>query len=240
LISRSFGVYSKDPPTPWVKDILVEVHGMWFDILVLGIFLTILNVVTERRREIRREIGRHEEELRDFSRWTEPEGILRKAGIIRRLQNLQPVVELNRIRLDGVRLQTVKNTRFFDCILDGADFQGMSLCNAHFASCSFNGANFAYAKLSGALFNWAKNENELVLEPPIFLYSDCSGLDLLSSLVQPAENVWTRDGLERDRVYCADFRGVRWLDVYVNSLPLRIELAKRGAIVDTRVFPRTL
>ncbi|MBX2862996.1 MAG: hypothetical protein KTR27_05535 [Leptolyngbyaceae cyanobacterium MAG.088] len=45
FISWRSGFYDKD----WVENVLIEAHGMWFDILILGLLLTLLNLGTEKK-----------------------------------------------------------------------------------------------------------------------------------------------------------------------------------------------
>ena len=83
------------------RDVLIETHGMLFDILLFGILLAIYEGILERRRDREKaeeerisQIKRYEEEIDDFRGWHEAEAMYRNVGNIRRLNHLG-ITEIN-------------------------------------------------------------------------------------------------------------------------------------------------
>ncbi|MBZ9730779.1 pentapeptide repeat-containing protein [Salegentibacter sp. JZCK2] len=76
-------------------DILVELHGLIYDLFVFGIVLTIYEVNRERKREkeklvqeVKEKIERYQEEINDFRFWHSEEAKFRISGLVKRLTNL--------------------------------------------------------------------------------------------------------------------------------------------------------
>jgi hypothetical protein len=83
---------------PFFQNILVEAHGMLFDILVIGIFILWLN----KRGEKRLENKRYQEEIDDTRGWESAEASYRIAGNIRRLsQNGSKKIDIEFCYLGG-------------------------------------------------------------------------------------------------------------------------------------------
>ena len=62
LIAISFNRY--DESVFW-GNVLVEAHGMWFDILVIGVIIFALTQRADNKRERKREIQRYKDEIDD-------------------------------------------------------------------------------------------------------------------------------------------------------------------------------
>lgn len=138
-----------------LRDVLIETHGMLFDIVLFGILLAIYEGILEKRREAekaeeerRNLIKRYEEEIDDFRGWHEQEAMYRNVGNIRRLNQLG-ITEINlentylvRANLRGANLTKAKLRR---ANLEGANLQGASLEQA-----DLNGAVLYKTNLQGA------------------------------------------------------------------------------------------
>ena len=67
----------------FIRDVLVEAHGMLFDILIIGTFIFALHTLVESRREKKRNIERWQEEIYDFIGWESEEAKVRILGNIK-------------------------------------------------------------------------------------------------------------------------------------------------------------
>ncbi len=171
VISLSFKHYD----SVFGLNVLVEAHGMLFDILVIGILILFLNRLAEKRIANQR----YEDEIDDFRDWKEMEAAYRIAGNIKRLNkngfkgrinlgncylkdtNLAHT-NLNKANLRRAILQGVllNGADLQGAILHGADLQGAnlnanlwvvtSLKSKHTGAANLQGANLTRANLSGA------------------------------------------------------------------------------------------
>lgn len=127
----------------FIKNIVVEAHGMLFDILVIGIFIFALQKLGEKRIERKRNIQRWLEEIEDFREWDEKKAMYRIVGNIRRL-NKQGVTDINISRCYLVGAGLVGND------LSGANFRGADLRNAYLTESILRNADLSGADLGGA------------------------------------------------------------------------------------------
>jgi hypothetical protein len=127
--------YSED----FSKNILIEAHGMLFDILVIGIFIFALHKLGEKKIEIKR----YKEEISDFRFWESDEAKFRIIGNIKRLNdNGITDIDLHNCYLEKVHIWKLQ--------LQNADLRGANLQEALFLSVNFQGANMRTANLQGA------------------------------------------------------------------------------------------
>ena len=124
--------------------LLVEVFGFLLDIMLFGVLLSLYDKWRERRTKIRH----YHDELIDFGSWEGQEGVLRKVGIIRRLNEMHaPLPSMGRIVLNRAKLA--------QATLEGANLEGANLRLADLWDANFRGANLRTADLWGANFRGA-------------------------------------------------------------------------------------
>ncbi len=129
-----------DKPNGWLGGITVEGFGFLFDIILFGIILYAL----EDRRERKKQVSEYHHQLTDFLRWHEKEGVYRKVGIIRRLNELgAPLPNLDRVSLQGAKLR--------DADFDGAMLVGAKLLGADLTGTVLYGADLSDALLYDAI-----------------------------------------------------------------------------------------
>ncbi len=164
-------------------DILVESHGLIFDLFIFGILITYFETLNSKKELIRR----YEEELIDFYGWDSEEAMYRVRGIIKRLAALN----VNRISLSGCAvkncyfpkeihewdftnsklydsmfncidlnssifyLSTLHRINFYNADLTNCNFGMTILDNCNFSNCTFNNTNFDYAYTTEK--NWLNN-----------------------------------------------------------------------------------
>jgi hypothetical protein len=161
---------------PTYKELLIEAHGMIFDLLMFGIVLGVYDLVLRRREEgtrdkIRREdlINRYREEIEDYRGWKSEEAMFRTVGNIKRLNSLGiTYINLENAYLNKSNLREVK--------LVGAWMQEVRLVEADLRRSRFNQANLQRAFLNSS------NLGESQLSK-----ADLTGATLVSARLERAE-----------------------------------------------------
>lgn len=149
VVYKSWNYYNPS----FYENILVEAHGMLFDIFVLGVIVSILNLRIERNYAVER----LENEIEDFLEWEETEAYYRIRGCIYRLNKLG----VSDIKLRGANLSNL-NLRMVD--LHNADLRDVNFSNSFLGVANFQracliGSNFSGANLQGAKFDKADLKN---------------------------------------------------------------------------------
>ena len=141
LLSSDY--YQRDMEGFW-SQVLVEAHGMLFDIAIIGILLFWLN----QNGEIRQRIRTFQNEIDDFRLWKSEEAAFRTVGNIKRL-NRHKIYDINlanchlpRTNLSYVNLKGSN--------LNSANLSSCSLIEVEFESCRLNQTNFENSNLNGA------------------------------------------------------------------------------------------
>lgn len=137
LVSGASIMRGKNYKGEFLNSILVEAHGLLFDIFVFGILIVFFNKMGERRRNIKR----WQEEIDDFRYWREKEATFRIVGNIKRLnRNGNTYIDL------------------YDCFLKEANLSEADLRGAFLFGANLRGANLIRANLRGAVFFGANLE----------------------------------------------------------------------------------
>lgn len=192
--------------------VLVEAHGMLFDIAVIGILIFWLN----RNGEIRQRIRTYKDEIDDFRLWESEEAAFRTVGNIKRLNRSKiysinlvdcylAKTNLNYVNLQGSNLNNANLTGSFmiECNLDNARLNQTNLENSNLNQVSMksayaSGANFKdcfmiKATLDGAFLIKADFQNAMLMEAS---FKDC---------------YLTGATFENANLYKTDLRGVNGL-----------------------------
>lgn len=207
----SLKYYIRDLEGFW-GNILVEAHGMLFDIAIIGILLYWLN----ENGEIRQRIRTYQNEIDDFRLWRSEEAAFRTVGNIRRLNrhkifeiNLAncylPKTNLSYVNLKGSNLNSANVT---NCSLIEVDFENCRLNQTNFENSNLNGANLKGAYASGATFQdayliKAKMENSFMIK------SNFKNAFLMESVMVNSYLMGT--DFENASLYKADLRGAKGL-----------------------------
>lgn len=157
-----------------VDGLLIELGGMFFDILILVLFTNWVTTIGEKSQRIRQ----LEEEIDDFRVWQGDEPKYRILGNVRRLQKIGITrVDLNSCKLEDGSLMEMDlskssfksailtrtcfegsvlvETDFSDAILDHTDLRSSNLNKSVFKNAVFIGTDFKNAQLNGADFTGA-------------------------------------------------------------------------------------
>lgn len=142
-------------------DLLIQGHGMIFDIALIGMLLYWLNQNGEKRQRIRM----YQDEIDDFRLWESAEAAFRTVGNLKRLNrhkindiNLVNCylanTNINYINLKGSNLNSanVSNSSMIDVVLENArlnqtNFENSNLNNSNLKGAYASGANFKEAFL---------------------------------------------------------------------------------------------
>lgn len=136
-------VASIDGDIDW-KGILTEAHGLLMDILIFGILITLFN----EKRNSENQIKNYYDQLQDFKAWDGEEGVLRKVGILKRLNEMKaPLPELSAVQLPEANLYKFN---LKGAILAGANFSNATLFEAELTESYLRHANFTNATLMEA------------------------------------------------------------------------------------------
>ena len=200
----------------WINDVLVEAHGMWFDILILGILAAVLGLGTEKKQNIQR----YSEEIEDFLAWESDESAYRIAGSIRRLNRLGTVpkslygvnlsdIDLNGVNLSGVDLSESKliDTKLCGAILKDADLSGADLTDAFLIGADLSGANLSDVRANGAKLRGARLD-QANLSDSNFSRAEITGASLLFANLSNAlffRADFTGADLRKADLSCANF-----------------------------------
>lgn len=113
-------------------NILVESHGLLFDILLFGIGIAIYDEVRGNKQRIKR----YSEELEDYRGWTDNEASFRVAGIVKRLEQ----AGINDLDYSNLHIGRLQLSTILKCISERVeyssiaetDFKGKDLSNVTF------------------------------------------------------------------------------------------------------------
>jgi hypothetical protein len=152
--NSSWGLYDRS----FWENVLVEAHGLLFEIFVIGFILVWLDLRRHKNDRIERNI----ESLWDNNTLESPQIIKHKIGNLKRL-NADGVLDINVTNL------LLKNTEVKDIIFDGAKVYGLKfincsifdfvLANCQVNSGDFNNSKFKRSKLSNSYLKSANFSN---------------------------------------------------------------------------------
>ena len=158
-----------------IHDILVEFHGLVFDLIVFGIILTIYEKIKSKKDKI----TRYKEEIEDFRFLNTEESRHRLHGIIKRLLKLEKQkIDLSHCCI--YHCPTHEN-------MEEWEFSGAKLYNTHFKKVNFKGSNFYLADfyfgfISGSDFSNCKFA-EAILYDVTFLNCTFNNTSFLNAYV---------------------------------------------------------
>ena len=148
VIYLSMPMYLSDSHNFYIN-ILSELHGMIFDLFVIGILIVWLNQLGQKRQEIRS----YKDEIDDFRMWESEEAAYRTVGNIKRL---------NRHKIYDIDLVNcyLSKTNLSYVVLKGANLNNVNASNSNLIECNLqtarlNRTNFENSNLNQADFEGA-------------------------------------------------------------------------------------
>lgn len=185
------------------ENIVAEMHGVLFDLLVIGWFLFWLNKIAERRIRY----NRYREEIEDYLGWRSNEATLRIAGNVRRLNRggITSGFRLTEAHLEGAKLGNVEMDRsdLWGAHLEGATLREAQINDSNLAGAVLEGADLERASLERTDLRGA-NLNEADLERATLSGADMRGASLVGADLQYA--VLARTDLRRSKLVGANLR----------------------------------
>jgi len=171
----------------YINNIIVEAHGLLFDLIVLGVLISIF----ESKREKEEAIERDNNLIDDLRGWRNEEGTRRTVGAIKRLASKDaPCLMLTNCYLKEANLNGVilKEANFQGAVLEGALLICANLEGAIFVGANLQGACLTHAKLEGTDFSW------LEVSFPSFERTNLSGANLTGACLLNADLMGTEVG----------------------------------------------
>ena len=226
VLALSSGYYLRDFDSYWAQ-VLVEAHGMLFDIAVIGILIFWLN----RRGEERQRIRTYKDEIDDFRLWESEEAAFRTVGNIKRLNrhNIHDInlvncylskTNLNYINLSGSNLNSADLSHSF---LIEADLENTRLNQTNLENSNLNQVNLKSSYASGANFKDAylikSNFENAFLIKSNFKNAFLMEANLRNAYVTGAD-------FENASLYKADLRGAKGLTIEQLSSAKTLYLAQ--------------
>lgn len=189
----------------FAENLLVEAHGMLFDILVIGIFILSLNRLAEKRIENQRYL----DEIDDFRGWNSKEAAYKIAGNIRRLNRngFKGRINLHECYMHSVDLRKVT--------LIGANLEKTDLTNANLEGAYFRNANLRGAKLVKAKLDKA-SLMRTNLEEANLVEANLQGADLLKANLVNSNLKEAK--LNNANLYGANLKGVDFQEADLNGV----------------------
>lgn len=136
------------------KDVLVEFHGLLFDILFFGILFTIFSMISSKFNDIKK----YKEKIDDLRGWNSEEATFKIIANLKRLLKLNAKnISLNECFLVESNLDnlTLENIQIDNSSAMKGNFKNSNLSNSSFKNSALNEAVFSYSNLSQSNFSYA-------------------------------------------------------------------------------------
>ncbi len=204
LLTFRSGLYEPSFRMDFYKNLLVEAHGMLFDIIVIGVLILWLHKRGERQTANQR----YEEEIDDFRNWKSDEAAHRIRGNIKRLNKNG----ISRINLSFCYLKNMdlKNTNLHGATLRHTDLSSARLIESDLQEAIFSSANLQGTLLMDANFRKAKLFRANMKQASL-IGADFTNAQLGYSWLLGAD--FEEANLSEADLFCANLRGALNLTV---------------------------
>ncbi len=220
----------------YYQNVLIEAHGIIFDLAFIGILILWLQKNGERQQRIRRYL----DEIDDFRFWKSEESAYRAMGNIKRLNrdkiykidlshSFLQNTNLNYVNLSGSNLNSANLSH---CYLISSNFSNARLNQANMEGCHMNNTNLSDAFLSGGNFSNAslikgnlRNANCIManFENAFLMEADLRNANLLGT------------NLKNANLYKTDLRGVKGLTMEQVEMVKTMHKAKVDAALAAKI-----
>ncbi|HQQ98090.1 MAG TPA: pentapeptide repeat-containing protein [Cyclobacteriaceae bacterium] len=205
--------YLEDFDSFWVQ-ILVEAHGMIFDIAIIGILLFWLN----QNGEIRQRVRTYKDEIDDFRLLESDQAAFRTVGNIKRL-NRHKIHEINLVNCYLVKTQlnyvNLKGSNLNSANLTNASLLETNLENSRLNQTNLENANLNQANLRGAYASGANFKDAFLIkaqfENAFLIKTNFTNAYLMEANLR---NCYLMGAdFTQASLYKADFRGAKGLTI---------------------------
>ncbi len=219
-------------------NILVEAHGLIFDLLVFGIVLALYETIRNKQENIKR----WEEELNDYKGWTEPEAAYRVAGLIERIRKAKGGLEnmdvsklenlhlgkskadvIEKIIQNTIQIASLEGAQLDRANLKGADLGGVNLSGAKLRHTTLEGADLGLANLEGANLLGATLEGanlwDATLEGANLWYANLKGAKLWYANLKGANLI--KANLKGANLWYANLEGANLIEANLEGAQLQ-------------------
>lgn len=226
VVGSSFPYYLTDFEK-FYEQVLVEAHGMIFDIAIIGILLFWLN----QNGEIRQRVRTYKDEIDDFRQLESSEASFRMVGNIKRL-NRHKIHEINLVNCFLPRTQlsyiNLKGSNMNSANLSNASLLETNLENTRLNQTNFENANLNQANLKGAYASGANFKDAFLIktqfENTFLIKSNFANAYLMEANLQNSYLMGA--DFENASLYKADFRGAKGLTIEQLAKAKTLYLAK--------------
>jgi len=190
----------------YLENLLLEAHGMLFDLLVIGVFSTWLIKRGQRRAQIHKYL----DEIDDFRNWYSEEASYRILGSIKRLNKLKETkinlsnchlakINLKHVDLTGSELYQINLEHAF---IEQGKFDSASLTESNLQACKLRWSSFKSARLGYANFCDC-DLRDSNFEGADFYRATLKGANLRGANLRVARNITAKQLLETKSLYRA-------------------------------------
>ena len=194
--------------------ILVEAHGMLFDVAIIGILIFWLNKIGDERRRIKTYL----DEIDDFRLWESDEAAFRTVGNIKRLnQNKIHNINLVNCYLAKTNLSHVNlnASNLNSSNLSSANLVGCNLENARLNQTNLENAQLNQVNLSHSFASGANFKDAVLIkanfENAFLIKTDFTNAFLMEAKLRGCHV--TGATFANANLYKADLRGIQGLDI---------------------------
>lgn len=207
--------------------ILIEAHGMLFDVAIIGILIFWLNKIGEERRRIKTYL----DEIDDFRLWESDEAAFRTVGNIKRLnQNKIYSINLVNCYLAKTNLSHVNLTgsNLNSCNLSSANLVGCNLEHARLNQTNLENAQLNQVNLCHSFASGANFKDAVLIkanfENAFLIKTDFTNAFLMEAKLRGCHV--TGANFANANLYKADLRGIQGLDIQNLAKAKTLFLAK--------------
>jgi hypothetical protein len=207
-------VYYKGNYQEYMIMLLEELHGLVFDLAIIGILIFWLF----RRGEKRRNTREYQEEIDDFRTWESEEAAFKTVGNIKRLNRLKVYdIDLSHCYLARTNLN---HARLTEANLNYANCSNAFLIDVHFEGARLNQTNFENSNLNQSVFRGAYAGGSIFrdayliktdFESASLIRANFENAFLMEANLQKAD--LTEASFNNCNLYKADLRGVTGLSI---------------------------
>lgn len=235
VVFLSFPYYMKDFSN-YYGQVLIEAHGMLFDILIIGILIFWLNKNGEKRQRIKT----YRDEIDDFRLWQSEEAAFRIVGNLKRL-NRHKIYNINLVECHLPRTN-LNYTCLSGSNLNSANLTSSLLIEANLNSCrlnqtKFENSNLNQASLRGSYASGANFEDAFLIKADFqnafLIKTNFKNAKLMEANLNGAFLMGA--DFEEANLYKADLRNCTGLTMEQLSRARTLYLAKFDADLEERV-----